>query len=98
MSFAPEVVAAIMAHMNGDHAEDCVVLCRALGDQPETTTAVMSGMDTDAAYFEATVGDTVVPIRIPFRQTLTERAQVRVEIVRMYDEACAKLGLPTRSH
>ena len=98
MSFAPEVVAAIMAHMNGDHADDCAVICRALGDQPDTSAAVMSGMDSDAAYFEATVGDTVVPIRIPFRQTLTERAQVRVEIVRMYDEACARLGLPTRSH
>ena len=44
--------------MNGDHADNCVVIYRALGDQPDTAAAVMSGMDSDAAYFEATVGDT----------------------------------------
>ena len=98
MSFAPDVVAAVMRHMNTDHADDCVVLCQALGGQPTATAAVMSGLDGDAASFEATVDGQPVPVRIPFATTLTERAQIRVEIVRLYDEACARLGRPTRSH
>ena len=28
--FTPDVVEAVMAHMNGDHADDCVVICRVL--------------------------------------------------------------------
>ena len=98
MSFAPEVVEAIKRHMNGDHAEDCVVIVRALGGQPEATAAEMSNLDSEAVWFEATVGGQRQPVRIPFSQPLTERPQVRVEIVRMYTEACERLGLPTRNH
>jgi putative heme iron utilization protein len=64
VSFAPDVVAAALHHMNTDHADDCAVICRALGGQPGATGAVMSGLDGDAAYFDA----------------------------------CARLGLPGRTH
>jgi hypothetical protein len=39
-----------------------------------------------------------VPVRIPFRQRLTERPQIRVEVTWMYHEACDRLGLPARPH
>jgi putative heme iron utilization protein len=97
MSFSPEIVAAVMRHMNDDHADDCAIICRALGGPPDTTSAVMSGMDSAAAYFDATVGDSVVPVRVPFSQTLIERAQVRVEITQLYYTACERLGLPART-
>ena len=98
MSFAPDVVAAVLHHMNSDHADDCAVICRALGGQPDTTTAVMSGMDGDAAHFDATVGGAVVAVRIPFSHTLTQRAEIRVEITQMYHDACERLGIPGRTH
>jgi Domain of unknown function (DUF2470) len=98
MAFSPDVVTAVLRHMNNDHAEDCVVICRGLGGQPGTTRAVMSDVDADAAYFEATVDDLVVPVRIQFRQRLTERPQIRVEVTWMYHEACDRLGLPARPH
>jgi putative heme iron utilization protein len=98
VSFSPDVVAAVLHHMNNDHADDCAVICRGLGGQREATAAVMSGLDSEAAYFEATVNGEVVPVRIPFRQTLTERAQIRVEVTQMYYDACARLGLPSRTH
>ena len=98
MSFAPDVVAAVLRHMNTDHADDCAVICRALGGQPDTTTAVMSGLDGDAAYFDATVGGAVVPLRIPFSHTLTDRSEIRVEITQMYHDACERLGLTRRTH
>ena len=98
MSFAPDVVAAVLRHMNTDHADDCAVICRALGGQPDTSTAAMSGLDGDAAYFDAAVGGVVVPVRIPFSHTLTERREIRVEITQMYHDACERLGLPRRTH
>ena len=50
----PEVVEAVMAHMNGDHADDCVVICRALGGRPDTIAARMTGMDAEGIELRAT--------------------------------------------
>jgi putative heme iron utilization protein len=90
--FTPEVVAQIAQHMNGDHAEDNVLIVRGLGGIPAATAARMSGMDADAMEFAAVVDGIEVPVRIPFGRRLTERRQVRAEAVRMYREACAALG------
>jgi putative heme iron utilization protein len=97
MIFTPEVVDQIAAHMNGDHAEDNVLICRAFGKEPAVSAARMSGMDADGMDFVAVVNGVDVPVRVPFSQRLTERRQVRAEAVRMYREACAELGL-TRRH
>jgi hypothetical protein len=53
----------------------------------------MSGLDADGMDFEATVDGIAVPVRIPFSERLTERRQVRGEAVRMYQQACAALGI-----
>lgn len=95
--FSEDVVAAVMRHMNVDHAEDSVVICRSLGGQPDATAARMTGMDEHGIDFGATVAGSEVPIRIPWSETLSERAQVRVEVVRMYQEACAALGIEPRA-
>jgi putative heme iron utilization protein len=96
MIFTPEVVDQIAAHMNGDHAEDNVLICRAFGKEPAVSAARMSGMDADGMDFVAVVNGIDVPVRVPFSQRLTERRQVRAEAVRMYREACAELGLTPR--
>ena len=98
MTFAPDVVAAIMRHMNGDHADDSVLICRALGGQPEARAATMTWMDADGIDFRATVDGREVMVRIPFSHHLAERAEVRVEVTRMYHEACARLGVAPRVH
>ena len=90
--FPPEVVEQIARHMNDDHADDNVLIVRALGGMPTATKARMSGMDADAMEFAAVVDGIEVPVRIPFRERLTERSQVRAEAVRMYREACVALG------
>lgn len=95
--FTPDVVAAIMRHMNGDHADDCRVIVRGLGGQPGASAAAMSGMDAGGMDFTATVDGVEVAARVPFTTTLTERRQVRAEAARMYREACAKLGLTPRA-
>jgi putative heme iron utilization protein len=95
-AFPPDVVTAIMRHMNSDHADDCGVIVRGLGGQPAASAARMSGMDADGMDFVATVDGQPTPVRIPFAERLTERRQVRAEAARMYRDACATLGLTPR--
>ncbi|WP_238009946.1 DUF2470 domain-containing protein [Dactylosporangium sp. AC04546] len=95
--FTDDVVAAVRRHMNGDHADDSLLICRSLGGRPDATAAAMTGMDGDGIDFTAVVDGRDVPVRVPFSRPLTERAEVRPEVVRMYREACAALGLPPRS-
>ncbi len=94
--FPPEVIAAVMRHMNTDHADDCLVICQGLGGQPTATAANMSGMDAEAMEFLAVVDGTEVPVRVPFSERLVERRQIRAEAARMYREACAALGRTPR--
>jgi hypothetical protein len=93
--FSREVVAAVARHMNDDHADDNVTICRGLGGQPGTTAATMSGMDPSGITFEATVDgvDAPVDVVIPWAEEITERTQVRLEVVRMHREASEALGL-----
>lgn len=96
--FTPEVVAAVTSHMNGDHPEDSLLICRSLGGRPQATSAAMVGLDADGADFEVLEdGGEPVAVRIPWSERLTERGQVRLEFVRMYQEACAQLGVTPRT-
>jgi hypothetical protein len=97
VTFPVDVVAAVLRHMNTDHADDCVLICRALGGQPATSRAVMSDVDGEAVCFDATVDDIAIPVRVPFRQPITQRPQIRAEVTWMYHEACARLGLAART-
>ena len=91
--FSEGVIAAITRHMNVDHADDSLAICRTLGGQPEATSATMTGMDPDGIDFAVVVAGQTVPARVPWSQPITERAQVRAEVVRMYNEACEALGI-----
>ena len=94
--FTPDAVAAVTAHMNNDHADDSLLICRALGGQLAATSAQMTGLSEAGAEFTAIVGGRPEPVLIPWREPVTDRAQVRAEIVRMYAEACVALGVPPR--
>lgn len=89
--FTPEVVAQIARHMNEDHAADNVLICRTLGGQPTATEARVSGVDADGMTFEAIVDGRPVTLTIPFSARLTERSQVRAEVIRMHAQASAAL-------
>ena len=85
--FTPDVVAQIARHMNDDHADDNLLICRTLGGRPTASAAHVSGVDADGMTFVAVVEGRAVPVRIPFSTRLTERRQVRAEAVRMQAEA-----------
>ncbi|MEV0622916.1 DUF2470 domain-containing protein [Nonomuraea sp. NPDC050404] len=91
--FTADAIEAIKRHMNDDHAEDGLIIVRGLGGRPEATTALTSDVDAEAITFTIDGGERV---RVPWGETLTERAQVRKAVVMLYREACAKLGLSAR--
>ncbi|WP_082127146.1 DUF2470 domain-containing protein [Allosalinactinospora lopnorensis] len=92
--FPPETVQAVTAHMNDDHPAETLVICRALGGCPEATSARMTGVDGEGGDYVVTVNGAETPLRIPWARPLTERAQIRQEVVRMYREACGRLDIP----
>ncbi|QVQ54688.1 DUF2470 domain-containing protein [Spiractinospora alimapuensis] len=82
--------------MNEDHPEDSLLICRALGGVPDATAARMTGLDGHGGDFVVTVAGGETSVRLPWARELTERPQIRAEVVRMYREACARLGVTPR--
>ena len=96
--FDATVVAAVVKHMNGDHADDSLLICRTLGDQPSAREAHMVGFTSDHARFSARVDGGDVDVKVPWSGAVRERADVRAEIVGMYEAACAQAGIAPRPH
>lgn len=89
--FAPKVIAAICHHMNTDHAADTLVICQGAGGRRAAASARMTGFDGEGADFAALVDGAEVPVRIAWATPLSERAEVRPEIVRLFTESKAAL-------
>ena len=111
--FDDATLAGVLRHMNGDHADDNVLISRAFfGEEaqsdgaqraaaaPQIVSARMIDFDGDGGRWEATLADgstTVVAAPWP-GGPITERAEVRREVVAIYDEACRRLGVEPRPH
>jgi hypothetical protein len=96
--FSPEVVAAVLHHMNHDHADDNVLLVRAFADR-EVKDATMHGLDELGGIWHYEVEGEQHELRIPWPGApLRERADIRRDVVALYDAACEKLGVATRPH
>lgn len=98
-SFEPAVVTAVLAHMNGDHHEDNLTIARAFG-HPEATASVMSDLDTEAGTWQVTdAAGAVHDLRVPWPGgRITERPEIRREVVAVHTEACRLLGIEHEPH
>jgi putative heme iron utilization protein len=96
LSFPPDVVAAVLRHMNEDHAEDGLLICRAFGDVPSATSATITGVDGNGMDFTVVADGGERRVRIPWGAPISTRAEIRVGVVRLYREACAVLGVEPR--
>lgn len=94
-TFSAEVVGAILHHMNDDHPADSLVIVRGFAE-PDATSAVMTGFDSEEAAWDVTVGAETRAVSIPWLGPVVERADIRREVVNLYDRATEKLGLPPR--
>jgi putative heme iron utilization protein len=90
--FDNEVVAAVVAHMNADHVEDSLVICRVFGDLPELTSAVMVGLDGDGADFEVDGPGGSGRVRVRWSEPISDRPRIREEIARLFHEAETRSG------
>lgn len=82
----------IMHHVNDDHVANLIEYLRAFGDVPDATAALMVGVDRHGFDIEAQTPAGTKTVRIPWATRLERREQVREEMVRMAQEAQAKLS------
>ena len=98
--FDPAIVSAVLTHMNGDHQDDNLLIARAFGDRAAVTSRMVD-VDGDAGHWmfgtDAGSGDEK-PLRVAWSAPITERNEIRREIVVLYDRACAELGVTPRDH
>lgn len=75
--FAP----GILEHMNADHADAMVLLCRTLSRATDTSAARMVQVDRYGFEMSATTGQGPRPIRLAFRSPVTTAEDVRRELI-----------------
>jgi hypothetical protein len=85
-TFPDDVVTAVLRHMNDDHNTDSLVIVRANG-VPDATGARMTGIDGDGGSWTVTTPAGEREVRIPWSGPISERPQIRREIVRLYEDA-----------
>lgn len=94
-TFSSDVVDAILGHMNGDHTADSLAIVRAFAE-PSATSATMTGLDAAGGTWDAEVDGRTRTVTVPWRGPVVERADIRREVVALYDAAVERLGLPAR--
>ncbi|MFT4124421.1 MAG: DUF2470 domain-containing protein [Microbacteriaceae bacterium] len=97
-TFPADIVDAVLAHMNGDHSDDNLLIARAFGD-PDAETAVMTELDEGTGSWIFTVGGDQRLLEVPWPSgEISERHEIRREVVALYEQACARLGVAPRPH
>ena len=83
--------------MNDDHLDDNTTIVRAFAGV-EPSSASMTDLDEHGGTWRYVVDGEERELRMPWSAELTERPQLRREIVMMYRAACDKLGIPFSEH
>lgn len=96
--FSPEVVDAVLRHMNEDHPDDNSLIVRAFAERDDATDAVMIGLDEHGGDWRYSADGREHDVRVPWSTEIGGRAEIRREVVALYDAACAKLGIEPRPH
>ena len=87
-AFDDATVSAVLHHMNSEHNDDNLLIARAFGHPAAPAAAVLG--------FAA---GTSSALRVPWPGApISERPEVRREVVALYDAACAELGIEPRPH
>lgn len=96
MTFADDVIAGVTGHMNDDHADDNLLIARAFGS-PGAVASRMVGVTAEAGVWLVTDGDGEREVSVPWPGgAISERPQIRREVVSLYRAACERLGVPAR--
>jgi len=96
-TFSPEVVTAVLAHMNGDHLDDNLLIARAFGSL-DAEAATMTTLDENGGTFSYAAAGEEHEVTVPWAAPISERAEIRREVVVLYERACGILGIEPRPH
>lgn len=103
--FDDTVLAGVLGHMNGDHVADNLLIARAFAGEAgiaaeQIVASRMAGFDGDGGRWDVTLADgTAAVVAVPWQGgPISERPEVRREVVALYDEACRRLGVEPRPH
>lgn len=94
--FDPDVVAAVTAHMNDDHAADSLLIVRAFAE-PGASEARMTGVDREAGEWVVVIAGRDQTVRIPWLESVSDRSGLRAAVVDLYAAACTRLGVDATS-
>ncbi|MFK3669527.1 DUF2470 domain-containing protein [Leifsonia aquatica] len=91
--FDEATLAGVLGHMNADHTGDNLLIVRAFG-RPEAVSATMTGFDGDGGDWRVGLPDgSSAELRVPWPGgPITERPEVRREVVALHEEAVRRLG------
>jgi hypothetical protein len=95
-SFSPEIVDAVLRHMNSDHRDDNLVIVRANG-APDATDSTMTALDSAGGVWAVRRGDEDSDLRVAWPVPVAERADIRKAVVVLYRTACRQLGIEPRT-
>jgi len=79
----PEQIAAMIAHMNDDHADSVLGYVHRFGALPAATSARLVGLETTHMLIEATIDGSAESVRIPFDHPLRDAADARDTLIAM---------------
>ena len=82
--------------MNGDHTDDNLLIARAFG-YPGATASKMVGVTGEAGQWRVTDASGEHELQVPWPSgPIEDRPAIRREVVKLYQAACATLGVPAR--
>jgi len=99
-TFDDDTLAAVLGHMNDDHSDDNLLIARAFSSLAGVVASEMVTFDGASGTWRVRLADgtdDIVDVPWPGGE-ITARPEVRREIVALYDEACARLGIAPRPH
>lgn len=84
--------------MNDDHLDDNLLIARAFGAQ-DATASTMTTLDHRGGTWSYTTTDGAEhELTVPWTVEISERPEIRREVVKLYDVACERLGIEPRPH
>lgn len=96
MSFSPDVVDDVLAQMNDHERDDNVLIVRAFAGR-HADTAIMIDVDGRGGTWRYRFEGEEHELHLPWSSgEITERPQIRHEIVVLYEAACTQLDVEPR--
>lgn len=95
--FSPEIVEAVLHHMNDDHLDDSLLIVRAFVDK-NATEATMVDFDQTKSFWEYTLNGQTERAEISWPEPISTRPEIRQAVVKLYESACDTLGVEQRPH